>query len=592
MVAGVRFALLGPLILADQAGDRVVPGARQRVLLAALLLSANVPVSRDALAEAVWDGCPPAGAAATLRSHVRRLRRALGPEAGARITARDPGYLICVREPELDVLEFEALCRDAGAARRAARWAEACAAATAALELWRGAALLDVRSQVLRDQFLPRLEQLRLHVLEDRTEAALRLGQHDRLVPELLDLTARHPLRERFWAQLMQALARDGRQAEALEAYRRARRALVGELGIEPGPELRLLHRQILAGDRALLAPPPAHDDTSQLAAGRPDQVVPRQLPAAVPHFTGRDADLAVLNGLLGAARAGRAAVVIAAVDGAPGVGKTALAVQWAHQVADRFPDGQLYVNLRGYDPGVPVTAGDALAGFLRTLGVLGSQIPDATEDRARLFRSRLAGRRVLVLLDNARDGDQVRPLLPGDAGCLAVVTSRDALAGLVATDGARRLDLDVLPVADAVALLRSLIGDRPGADPEAAAALAGLCARLPLALRIAAEMAVARPSLPLADLAAELAADRLGFLDAGEDRAEVRAVFSWSLRQLPGEVARGFALLGLHPGQDVDVPAAAALTGTTVTQARKLLGLLAPGQPGPGQRAWPVRHA
>ncbi len=219
---------------------------------------------------------PSAGAAATLRSHVRRLRRALGPEAGARITARDPGYLICVREPELDVLEFEALCRDAGAARRTARWAEACAAATAALELWRGAALLDVRSQVLRDQFLPRLEQLRLHVLEDRVEAALRLGQHDRLVPELLDLTARHPLRERFWAQLMQALARDGRQAEALEAYRRARRALVGELGIEPGPELRLLHRQILAGDRALLAPPPAHDDTSQLAAGRPDQVVCR----------------------------------------------------------------------------------------------------------------------------------------------------------------------------------------------------------------------------------------------------------------------------------------------------------------------------
>jgi tetratricopeptide (TPR) repeat protein/transcriptional regulator with XRE-family HTH domain len=309
--------------------------------------------------------------------------------------------------------------------------------------------------------------------------------------------------------------------------------------------------------------------------AGTPQ--APRQLPATVSCFAGRARELAALDVLLEEPQPGAStpALVISAIGGTAGVGKTALAVQWAHQVKDRFPDGQLYVNLRGYDPDVPVTAGDALAGFLRALGVPGQQIPDATEDRARMYRSRLADRRVLVLLDNARDGDHVRPLLPGDPGCVAVVTSRDALAGLVATDGARRLDLDVLPLADAVALLRSLTGAPADVDPQAVAALAGLCARLPLALRIAAEMAAARPSAPLAELVAELKTDLLGCLDAGEDRAEVRAVFSWSLRQLPGDVAQAFALLGLHPGQDLDAHAAAALTGATPGQAGKLLARL-----------------
>jgi DNA-binding SARP family transcriptional activator len=239
-VGGVRFALLGTLVRADGAGAPVaVSGARQRALLATLLLSANVPVSPDSLAEAVWDGLPPPGAATTLRSHVRRLRAALGARAGARIMACDPGYLISVREPELDVLCFEAACADAGAARRAARWAEVSAAAARALELWRGAPLLDVPSQVLHDRFVPGFEQLRLQALEDRAEADLRLGRQDRLIPELRDLAAEHPVRERFHGQLMEALARAGRQAEALDAYRRARRALVDGLGIEPGPQLR-----------------------------------------------------------------------------------------------------------------------------------------------------------------------------------------------------------------------------------------------------------------------------------------------------------------------------------------------------------------
>jgi tetratricopeptide (TPR) repeat protein/transcriptional regulator with XRE-family HTH domain len=299
----------------------------------------------------------------------------------------------------------------------------------------------------------------------------------------------------------------------------------------------------------------------------------PRELPAPVRHFTGRAAELVELSEM--AAAADGHALLICTVGGTAGVGKTALAIQWAHQVADLFPDGQLYVNLRGYDSDKPVIAADALAGFLRTLGVLGGDIPDGVENRARLYRSRLAGRRMLVMLDNARDGEQVRPLLPGDPGCIAVVTSRDALAGLVATDGARRLDLDVLPLADALGLLRSLIGVRADDDPQSTAALAGLCARLPLALRIAAELAAARRAVPLRDLAAELQASRLDCLDAGEDRADVRAVFSWSGRHLPSGAAAAFALLGLHPGSDLDVYAAAALTGTGTGQANRVLDRL-----------------
>jgi tetratricopeptide (TPR) repeat protein len=303
---------------------------------------------------------------------------------------------------------------------------------------------------------------------------------------------------------------------------------------------------------------------------------VPRELPPAVACFTGRDAELAALTGLLAAPPEDQSpAMVISAIGGTAGVGKTALAVQWAHLVAERFPDGQLYVNLRGYDPDESVSVADALAGFLRALGVAGHEIPAETEGRARLYRSMLAGRRTLVLLDNARDADQVRPLLPGDPGCVAVVTSRDTLSGLVARDGARRLDLDVLPLADAVGLLRSLIGGRVDQDLGAAAALADLCARLPLALRIVAELAAARPSAALAVLGAELAESRLDLLDAGEVRAEMRAVFSWSLQQLADDATKAFALLGLHPGGDLDIYAAAALTDASTGQARRMLSLL-----------------
>jgi tetratricopeptide (TPR) repeat protein/DNA-binding XRE family transcriptional regulator len=364
----------------------------------------------------------------------------------------------------------------------------------------------------------------------------------------------------------------DLERGRATRPYRQTVGSLAASLGMQ-GPELdefvRLSRQSARVSGEPRVAPTGIPG-----TAGRETTKVPRQLPAAVSHFAGRAVELEALTDMLGEP-SGAGTVVISALVGTAGVGKSALAVRWAHQAAERFPDGQLYVNLRGYDPREPVAAADALAGLLRALGVPGEQIPDETDERARLYRSMLAGRRMLVLLDNAADSEQIRALLPGDPGCVAVVTSRDSLAGLVATDGARRLDLDVLPPADAVGLLRSLIGDRVDDDPGAAAELAGLCARLPLALRIAAESAAARPQAALRDLVAELAAVSLDGLDAGEQRASVRAAFSWSIRQLPGDAAGAFALLGLHPGVDLDVYAAAALTGSTIVQAHRMLGRL-----------------
>ena len=320
---------------------------------------------------------------------------------------------------------------------------------------------------------------------------------------------------------------------------------------------------------------------TSELE--RPAGPVPRELPADVGAFTGRVVELAELDLLLpgDTGRQGGSAgpVVISAVSGTAGVGKTALAVRWAHRVAEAFPDGQLYVNLRGYDPDQPVTPGEALAGFLRALGVPDQGIPLEVAERAARYRSLLAGKRLLVVLDNAATEEQVRPLLPGSGSVMVVVTSRDGLAGLVARDGARRLDLDLLPLPEAVALLHTLIGARAGADPAATETLAELCARLPLALRVAAELASSRADTPLAELAVELAGlqDRLELLEVGGDpRSAVAGVFSWSYRYLPTEAARMFRLLGLHPAQDWDHYAAAALTEVGLLQARRLLGVLA----------------
>jgi tetratricopeptide (TPR) repeat protein len=516
-----------------------------------------------------------------------RLRRQLDPLVAARIVTRTPGYLIEVSDDELDASRLETLTRQAGAAVRAGQWARAARTAAEALSLWRGTPLADIPSQLLRDQWVPHLDQLRMQALEWRIEGDLHDGRDQQLIPELRDLVARHPLREHFHSHLMLALYRCGRQAEALAAYRHARDILVAEVGVEPGPGLRGLHQRILSADPALTAPGPARP-----ARSGPEPGAPRELPPAVPGFTGRSAELEALNRLLD--RSGEqfpGTVVISAIGGTGGVGKTALAVHWAHQAAGRFPDGQLYVNLRGYDPGQPVTAADALARFLRALGIPGKDIPPDEDERAARYRSRLADKHMLIVLDNARSARQVRPLLPGTPSCAVVVTSRDSLAGLVARDGAVRLDLDLLPPQDAVGLLRALIGARVDAEPETAALLAERCNRLPLALRVAAELAGARSDVPLTHLVDELAdqQQRLSLLNAGGDpRTSVRAVFSWSYRYLDTFTARAFRLAGLHPGADFGPHAVAALTGATLKESHGVLDLLARAhliqQAGPGR--------
>ncbi|AVT32628.1 AfsR family transcriptional regulator [Plantactinospora sp. BC1] len=344
---------------------------------------------------------------------------------------------------------------------------------------------------------------------------------------------------------------------------------LVGLLGATP------VEQGMLATARDRVAE--QHRRAPRRTARTGHRSVPRQLPADVFAFMGRDEQLAHLDAIL----AGPApnAVVISAVSGTAGVGKTALAVHWAHRVADRFPDGQLYVNLRGYDPEQPMPPTDALARLLASLRVTGAEIPIDVEERAARYRTQLAGRRMLIVLDNAATVEQVRPLLPGTPSCAVVVTSRDRLAGLVARDGARRVDLDLLSLPDAVALLSHLVGARAEAEPEAVASLANLCARLPLALRVAAERAAAHPGATLAELTAELAdrQRRLELMDAdGDPRAAVTAVFSWSVQHLPPPVARTFRLLGLHPGADFEEYATAALTGTEPAAARADLEVLA----------------
>jgi DNA-binding SARP family transcriptional activator len=581
MTPKLEFCLLGPLVVRRGGVVLPVPRGRQRAVLAVLLLNAGRVVSTGEIAETLWGNAPPPSAPATIRNHVKRLRRTLGDGEQARIVTRPPGYVIRVDPGELDAARFEALLDGARTATRGGSWEAAAGRAREALGLWRGEPLADVESQALALGEVPRLTELRLQAAELRIDAELRLGRHGAVIAEVERMAAAHPLREHLHALLMLALYRAGRRAEALAAYQRARRVLVDELGAEPGAELRELHRQILTAGPGLAGPhaglPPGR---ARRAGAGPGPVVPRELPGPVPQFAGRAAELAELTGMLERAGAQRPRpMMISAIAGMAGVGKTALATQWAHLVADRFPDGQLHVDLRGYDPGQPVPAADALAGFLRSLGVAEQDIPAQTADRAARYRSLLAGRRMLIVIDNAGDVEQVRPLLPGSPSCVAVVTSRDALAGLVARDGARRLDLGLLPPAEAVGLLRALIGERVEAEPEATAALARYCARLPLALRVAAERAAASPGLSLAGLASQLAdqRERLDLLDAAGDRlTAVRAVFSWSVRHLDDPAARAFRLLGLHPGADVDAYAVAALTDTTLRQARGLLDRLA----------------
>jgi DNA-binding SARP family transcriptional activator len=406
----LEFCLLGPVVVRCGGVALPVPRGRQRAVLAVLLLNAGRVVSVREIAETLWGPAPPPSASATVRNYVKRLRRGLRSPGQARIVTRSPGYMIRVDPGELDVARFEVLLDGARHAARGGSWQAAADQARESLALWRGEPLADVESEALALREVPRLTELRLQAAELRIDAELRLAHHGEVIAELERLAAAHPLREHLHALLMLALYRDGRQAEALAAYRRARRVLVDELGADPGAELRELHRQILAAGPVQAAPGSAHlsPGGARPAGAGPQPVVPRELPGPVPQFVGRAAELADLTGMLERASAQRPrTLVLSTIAGMAGVGKTALALQWAHQVADRFPDGQLHVNLRGYDSGQPVPAADALAGFLRSLGVAEQDIPAETGERAARYRSLLAGRRMLIVIDNARAARQ-----------------------------------------------------------------------------------------------------------------------------------------------------------------------------------------
>jgi DNA-binding SARP family transcriptional activator/DNA-binding XRE family transcriptional regulator len=584
---GLWLAVLGPLEV-WRGGTRVRIGPlRQRALLGLLAVSADELVRRESLIDALWGENPPATAVNLVQAHVSRLRRVLDPcrllQGGGDglLVSVGTSYRLQVTAEELDLLAFGQIVGRARAVCSAGDAAAACRLYEEALALWRGSPLADL--DLLRGHLaVAHLARRHADIVIEYAQTASAAHCSERALPRLEALARAEPLNERAGALLMMALASAGRQDAALGAYQELRRRLDDQLGVRPGPELADAHMRVLRQQVPVARYHGQHRPADLAARVTSPSAVPRQLPPAVPHFTGRADELAMLSALLNRSedvKGMHAAVVISAIDGTAGVGKTALAVQWARMAVSWFPDGQLYVNLRGYDPDQPMSATDALAGFLRALGVPDQDIPADQDERTARYRSLLSGRRMLVVLDNVGDVEQVRPLLPGAPACMTLVTSRDALAGLVARDGAMRLDLDLLPAGDAIALLRALVGGRADADPEAAAALAAQCARLPLALRIAAELAAARSAIPLAELARELAGQqqRLDLLDAaGDGRTAIRAVLSWSYQNLAQPAARLFRLTGLHPGLDITVRAAASLAGTPPAKAQRLLDELA----------------
>jgi DNA-binding SARP family transcriptional activator/tetratricopeptide (TPR) repeat protein len=578
----VRVQLLGPVRVWRGGCELEVGAPQQRAVLGVLAARANRAVSRGELVDAVWGHDPPVHADSAVYTYVAGLRRLLEPERrrGASsqvLTSTGPGYLLRLDPEEVDVAAFDRLV---GQARRQSDDGELTSAVDsfdAALGLWYGTPWSGVPGPFAEVE-RTRLGQLRLNVLEERGEIMLALGRCAQLAAELPVVVREHPLRERLYGLLMHALYLCGRQAEALEIYQLARHVLVEELGIEPASDLRRLRELVLSADPALDLPTGSSDS-------RPKREYPYVRPSQLPHdatdLTGRHDELSRLRALLPAAHddePGRA-VVICAIDGAAGVGKTALAIHFAHQVGDRFADGEMYLDLRGFDPRMsPMEPREALTVLLRGLRVEPDQIPIEVEEQASLFRSLVADKRVLLVLDNAASAEQVRPLLPGRGGSLVIVTSRRRLRGLAARDGAHNVTLDTLTPAEASTLLERIIGfDRVSAEPGAAARLAELCGYLPLALRIAADRVLDR-TVGLTELVDELADQcrRLDVLDAGDDQTAVRAVFSWSYRALKPELARTFRLLGLHVGPKISTPAAAAVVGTTVSGAREQLDALA----------------
>ncbi|MFE2753785.1 BTAD domain-containing putative transcriptional regulator [Actinosynnema sp. NPDC059335] len=568
--SGLEFGVLGPLqVLAD--GRQLVIGRKgMRGLLAMLVLEANRVVPIDEIVDSLWGDDPPATARTIVHGYVSRLRRMLeeaDPAGSARILTTPPGYQLSVDPWRLDFHRARQLvssARGKPAPIRAQLLRES-------LGLWRGQVLADVPG----DPVTTDLEELRLAALEERIEAELELGRHLELVGELRQLVNEYPFRERLVGHMMRALYRSGRRADALEAYQRFHRRVVDELGIDPGPGLRVLHEQVLRDDPALSSPGPAEP---ALVPPRPGVVVPAQLPAAASGFIGRDEELGWLDRLCD----GRdlSATTIAVVNGAAGIGKSELAVTWGHRRAEQFPDGLLFASLNGFAPDRdPVEPAEVLSRFLLALGVPADGVPRDLDDRVGLYRSVLAKRRVLVVLDDAWDPEHVRLLLPPGAGSVVLVTSRRRLESLVVSNGARMLTLDTLSDEEAIRLVDEVVG-KPLSDQEPAAVrmLVELCGNLPLALRIAAAKLVFSPEWTVEALVAQLSDDdsRLRTLDLADTGVGVERALAVSYRNLPPELAETFRAAGLVPGRWVSPHSIAAVCDIDLGTAAARLADLA----------------
>lgn len=572
---GIRVQLLGPVKLLLDARPVPIGGPGVRGLLALLSLNANRVVSQDEIVDALWAHDPPATARTIVHGHVSTLRRALAsaqPGVGGpglvRVETQSPGYRLVIEDERIDVHAARHLLERADGATPARR-AELL---SSALSLWVGPVLADIGDTVRA----PELVDLRQAIQGARIDAELELGRHAEVISALSVLVREHPLSERFAGQLMRALYHSGRRAEALDAYHGFSRRLVKRLGIDPGPELRDLHDRILHDD----LDPAGRRGTGGLSIRAP--LVPMQLPPAVPRLAGRDAELSWLDLLLDEVEP--TASVTGLVTGTAGVGKSTLVVSWAHQVVRRFPDGVLFAALRGFDPAHPPREpAEVLSALLLGLGTPAEDLPDTLEERAALYRSTLADRRMLVLLDDARTAGQVQPLLPPSGGSIALVTSRFRLEGLLVSNAARLLALDTLPDAAAAGLISELAADRSGELAGSANRLARLCGNLPLALRIVGAQLAGRPASAVSQVVEALEDERtrLGALQlptAAEDGAHigVRAALDVSFAGLSDQDARVFQLLGAYPGRSIGPHLVAAVCGCELSEARGRLRTLA----------------
>jgi DNA-binding SARP family transcriptional activator len=579
--------LLGPLEVRAGESWTAVSAPKWRALLAALLLRPGQVVSVGQLADELWGSSPPAHARKLVSGYVARLRQLIGDADGQLLVTTPPGYRLLVGPADLDVSQFERLVAAARAALDQTRTdrasteqprAELAAELLGeALALWRGPALADVPPGPVVAAEVARLEELRLDALELRVEAGIGSGRAAELVADLRQLVIGYPLRERFWHQLMRSLEQAGRTAEALEAYVQAQKILAEELGADPGPDLQQLHRRLLAGPQASAASAaPLLATASPAPSATPSDVtvaapaVLRQLPASGPHFTGRADELAALTRLLDQVGAGQpGTVVISAIDGMPGVGKTALVVRAGHLLAHRFGDRQLFVDLHGHTPGRdPADPAEVLAALLAADGVDHRYLPASLDGRAAMWRDRVAGQRVLLILDNAAGSAQVAPLLPGSAGSLVLVTSRRYLGDLAA---AHRVMLDVLPPRDALVMFADLAPGAAG-ELEQVAELVELCGRLPLAVSLVARLFTRHRSWTMADLIGQT---RARLLTVTAENRTVAAAFEASYQDLDPERQRFFRYLGLHPGPEIDAFAAAALTNLPSAEAAAQLEAL-----------------